>query len=252
MMETKFKNILAIIDRAAESSGIATTLFQDQANITYEDKQAFEEWSGKSFGYIKEIISIAYGKRQIAFNPFAGSNDSAAALLVFSRFDEESKPDIFYSLENTIYGQIIIASTHTGICYLVFFSGDEAKVPEILLKEFPGSAIIKERTAHQNAALAYLNGENSQTVHLHVKGTPANLQVWEALTNVPYGKLISYGTLAKATNHMAQDIGMAMGDNRIAMLIPCHRVIKATGELGQYHWGAKRKRAMIIKEAIVL
>jgi O-6-methylguanine DNA methyltransferase len=251
-METQFKNILAIIDRAAESTDTAATLFQDPANITYEDKQAFEEWSGKSFGCIKEIISTAYGKRQITFNPFAGAYSPATALPVFSKFDEESKPDISYGVENTLYGPIIIASTHTGICYRVFFRGDEAKVPEILAKEFPGSAIFKEKVAHHNAALAYLNGENHNMVQLHVKGTLAKMLVWEALTNVPCGKLISYGTLAKATGHMAQDIGAAMGDNRIAMLIPCHRVIKATGELGHYHWGAKRKRAMIIKEAIVL
>jgi O-6-methylguanine DNA methyltransferase len=252
MMETQFKNILAIIDRAAESTDAASTLFQDEENITYAEKRTFEEWSGKSFGSIKEIVSTAYGKRQIAFNPFASGNVSASATMIFSKFDEGSKPDIFYSLENTLYGQIMMASTHLGICYLVFFSGDEAKVPEILQKEFPGSTIAKEKNEHQRVALKYLSGETSRVIHLHVKGDPANLQVWQALTNVPYGKLISYGTLAKATGHMAQDIGVAMGDNRIAMLIPCHRVIKATGELGQYHWGAKRKRAMIIKEAIVL
>ena len=63
--------------------------------------------------------------------------------------------------------------------------------------------------------------------------------------------MISYGTLAKATGHMAQDIGIAMGDNRIAILIPCHRVIKSTGEMGHYHWGPKRKQAMIIHEAVI-
>ncbi|WP_146616229.1 methylated-DNA--[protein]-cysteine S-methyltransferase [Chitinophaga dinghuensis] len=100
--------------------------------------------------------------------------------------------------------------------------------------------------------MEYLNGSGSSKVHLHVKSSPANLKIWQMLTKVPYGKLISYGTLAKATGHTAQEIGIAMGDNRIAMLIPCHRVIKSTGELGQYHWGQKRKRAMIIKEAMIL
>jgi O-6-methylguanine DNA methyltransferase len=251
-METQFKDILAIIDRAVENTDTVNTLFQDRKSITLEDKYAFEEWSGKSFGCIKELISTAYGKRQIAFNPFTDAGSSPSASLIFSEFDEGAKHDISYSLENTLYGQIIIASTNIGICSLFFFSGVEAKAQEILQKEFPGSTIIKQRSAEQRAALEYLKGNDSQVVHLHVKGTPANLQIWEALTKVPYGKLISYGTLAKATNHMAQDIGIAMGDNRIAMLIPCHRVIKSTGELGQYHWGAKRKRAMIIKEAVVL
>lgn len=250
-METQFKNILAIIDRAAENAFITTTLFQHENSVTIEEKYAFEEWAGKSFGCIKELISTAYGKQQIAFNPFTDGNSSPSNL-TFSKFDDGIKYDIAYSLENTIYGQIIIASTPVGICYLVFFGGTETKAQEILQKEFPGSAISKQETAEQRAALAYIEGKNGGVVQLHVKGTPTNLQIWEALTKVPYGKLISYGTLAKATGNMAQDIGIAMGDNRIAMLIPCHRVIKATGELGQYHWGAKRKRAMIIKEAVVL
>lgn len=251
-METQFKDILAIIDRAAESTDTATTLFQDKNSITFEDKYAFEEWSGKSFGCIKELISTAYGKRQVTFNPFTDGSSSPSTPLIFSKFDKGIRYDISFSLESTIYGQIIIASTDIGICYLVFFNGAEAKAQEVLKKEFPGSAIIKQRSAEQRAAFEYLRGNDSIVVHLHVKGTSANLLIWEALTKVPYGKLISYGTLAKATNHMAQDIGIVMGDNRIAMLIPCHRVIKSTGEFGQYHWGAKRKRAIIIREAVVL
>jgi len=237
-METQFKNILAIIDRAAENALTTTTLFQHENSVTIEDKYVFEKWAGKSYGYIKELISTAYGKKQITFNPFTDGNNSPSNL-TFSKFDDGAKHDIFYSLENTIYGQVIIASTSVGICYLVFFGGTETKAEEILQKEFPGSAISRQDTAEQRAALAYIGGNGSKTVHLHVKGTPTNLQIWEALIKVPYGKLISYGTLAKATNNMAQDVGAAMGDNRIAMLIPCHRVIKSTGELGQYHWGRK-------------
>lgn len=251
-METQFKNILAIIDRAAENAFTTATLFEHKNSITIEDKYAFEQWAGKSYGCISELISVAYGKRQIAFNPFADGERSLSNSLIFSRFDEGIRYDISYSLESTIYGQIMIASTDVGICYLVFFNGSEARAQEVLQKEFPDSAITKQQSAEQRAALAYLGGDYSKMVHLHLKGTTANLQIWEALTKVPYGKLISYGTLAKATGNMAQDIGIAMGDNRVAMLIPCHRVIKSTGELGQYHWGAKRKRAIIIKEAVVL
>lgn len=249
-MNTQFDEILAIIDRVAENDGKAATLFRDPHPVSFEDQHRFEEWSGKTIECIRQVVSVAYGKRQISWNPFADVGGSLSTVQGFSKLDMRSMPAISYSLEDTIYGQILIASTDVGICYLVFFNGAATKAQEVLQKEFPGSAIIREINAHQRDALAYLTGDPNREVHLHVKGTPDNLRVWEALTKVPYGKLIPYGTLAKATNHMAQDIGIAMGDNRIAILIPCHRVIKSTGELGQYHWGAKRKRAMIIKEAM--
>lgn len=251
-MEKSFKNILEIIDRAAENNEVGISLFQDSISVPVEDKSAFEEWSGKSFECINELISASYGKRQVAFNPFNNGNSSVATSLIFKIFDQREKQNILYSLENTVYGQIIIASTNSGICYLVFFSGTEAKAQDILQKEFPDSTIIKQRSAVQEAALEYLGGNDNQVITLYVKGSPASLHIWEALIKVPSGKLISYGTLAKATNHMAQEVGTVMGDNRIAILIPCHRVIKSTGEFGQYHWGAKRKRAMIIREAEVL
>jgi O-6-methylguanine DNA methyltransferase len=251
-MKPQFKNILEIIDMVAGNHSATDTLFQAADNVKAEDKIDLEAWSGKSISQIKEIISPSYGKRQIVFNPFMDVHSSMHSPLLFSKFDVNTNPAISYSFENTDFGKIVIASTSEGICYLVFYSGEESKMNEILQKEFPGSVTSERRDEQQEAALNYLNGNATKAIHLHVKGTDDQLQIWEALTRVPSGKLISYGTLAKATNHMAQDIGVAMGDNRIAMLIPCHRVIKATGDLGQYHWGAKRKQAMIIKEASLL
>lgn len=92
--------------------------------------------------------------------------------------------------------------------------------------------------------------ESLKAIHnLHVKGSEEQVKIWRALTRVPAGKLVSYGTLARETHNHPHEVGVAMGDNRVAMLIPCHRVIKSTGEFGQYHWGTKRKLAMIIREA---
>lgn len=250
-MNTSFKTILAIIDRVVVSATITNTLFRESDDISDEDRQALETWAGKPLEQVRAILTPIYGKRHIASDPFADKSNTLTAALVFWRYEDQLTPDIFYSVENSDYGQIIIASTTKGVCYLVFFSGDEAKVPGILQKEFPGSAIVKEKNGHIRSALDYLLGQPTGQVHLHIKGAADHLPIWQALTRVPAGKLVSYGTLAKATHRMAQDIGVAMGDNRLAILIPCHRVIKSTGELGQYHWGAKRKQAMIIKEAVV-
>jgi O-6-methylguanine DNA methyltransferase len=250
-MNTSFKTILAIIDRVTASVTSTNTLFQGAEGISAEDQQTLETWAGKSLDKIKTILAPIYGKRQIEFNPFPEKSDNPDSPPAFWKYDTNVVPDVFYSLENTPYGQVIIAATTIGVCHLVFFSGESTRVPSILQAEFPGSNLIKGKNIHLETALNYLHGQPTGQVQLHVKGAGDHLLIWQALVKVPAGKLISYGTLAKATQRMAQDIGAAMGDNRIALLIPCHRVIKSTGELGQYHWGAKRKQAIILKEAVL-
>ncbi|SFO46780.1 O-6-methylguanine DNA methyltransferase [Chitinophaga sp. YR627] len=250
-METQFKKILTAINKVAAIKS-ENDLFEQSPLFQKEERQLLEQWSGKTISQIKKVLSPTYGKSQASFNPFTGNNGPTWMPVIFSRFDENSRPTIFYSCENTDFGRVIIASTDEGICYLTFFSGDESKAEKILQEEFPASQILNEKNTNIETALNYLDGDNTNPVPLHVKGTPAQLKIWEALCTIPAGGFISYGTLAKATNNIAREVGIAMGDNRIAMLIPCHRVIKSTGELGQYHWGAIRKRAMIIKEAVII
>jgi AraC family transcriptional regulator of adaptative response/methylated-DNA-[protein]-cysteine methyltransferase len=85
----------------------------------------------------------------------------------------------------------------------------------------------------------------------HVRGTQFQLRVWRALLRVPPGALISYGRLAELSDaaRAARAVGTAVGDNPLACLIPCHRVIRGTGIVGQYRWGTNRKRMLIGWEA---
>ena len=87
---------------------------------------------------------------------------------------------------------------------------------------------------------------------LHLKGTPFQLQVWETLLNIPSGALSTYGSIAKhLKNPLASwAVGTAVGSNPIAVLIPCHRVLRASGGIGQYRWGTVRKMALIGLEAL--
>jgi O-6-methylguanine DNA methyltransferase len=248
-MKTEFKNVIKVIDKLVLQSSKAGSLFDDRSLISALEEQLLTEWSGKSMDEANLILSPAYGKRQVPYNPFA-AGEKTSTNMRFIPLTAAEQPEIRYTVRETKYGNMILASTLKGICYLVFFSGSEDKIPAILIKAFPGSVIAAGTDEHQAKAMSYLNGHPEQVITLHAKGTPEQLRIWEALTQVPAGKLVSYGTLAKATGQMAQDTGVMMGDNRIAILIPCHRVIKATGEAGQYHWGAKRKQAMILQEAV--
>ncbi len=83
-----------------------------------------------------------------------------------------------------------------------------------------------------------------------MRGSRFQVQVWRALLRIPEGQLSSYGELAEAIGRprAARAVGTAVGGNPLAYLIPCHRVIRATGVIGDYRWGSERKRAMIAKE----
>ena len=101
---------------------------------------------------------------------------------------------------------------------------------------------------HQDA-LAIISNDvvHPHEVKLHIKGSSFQLKVWEALLQIPTGQLTSYGQVANFIQHPKafRAVGTAVGENPVAYIIPCHRVIQSSGAFGQYHWGSNRKAAMI-------
>jgi AraC family transcriptional regulator of adaptative response/methylated-DNA-[protein]-cysteine methyltransferase len=159
---------------------------------------------------------------------------------------------INYSFAETPFGHIIVASTAKGVCYMAFADDRDIAFGE-LLKAFPNAEYTQVVDAIQQEALFIFKKDWSllSNIKLHLKGTSFQLKVWEALLNIPVGGLSTYAAVANAIEQptASRAVGSAVGDNPVAFLIPCHRVIKSTGEFGQYHWGAARKSAMIGWEA---
>ncbi|MFD0751201.1 bifunctional helix-turn-helix domain-containing protein/methylated-DNA--[protein]-cysteine S-methyltransferase [Mucilaginibacter calamicampi] len=161
--------------------------------------------------------------------------------------------NINYSFAESPFGTVLVASTAKGICYMAF--ADEAQEDAFahLQKAFPNARynLFLDRI-QQNALFIFTQDWSKlDEVKLHLKGTPFQLKVWETLLTVPIGGLVTYGSLAgKLQNpNASRAVGSAVGDNPVAFLIPCHRVIRSTGEIGQYHWGSGRKNAIIGWEA---
>ena len=155
---------------------------------------------------------------------------------------------INYSFAETPFGNIIVASTSKGICHLAF-ADDEKEALQQLQTQFPKAQFRQVvDTIQQNALFIFTQDwKNLSNIKLHLKGTPFQIKVWEALLKIPMGDLSTYSLIA---NHIdnpkaSRAVGTAIGDNPVAFLIPCHRVIKSTGDFGQYHWGSIRKTAMI-------
>ena len=159
---------------------------------------------------------------------------------------------INYSFAESPFGNIIVASTLKGICYMAF-ADDRDQAFEALRQQFPNARYTQVTDTLQQNALFIFQKDWSQlsTIKLHLKGTDFQLKVWEALLKIPMGDLSTYSSIAKKIEspQASRAVGSAVGDNPVAFLIPCHRVIKSTGEFGQYHWGSTRKTAMIGWEA---
>lgn len=159
---------------------------------------------------------------------------------------------INYSFAETPFGNIIVAATPRGICYMAF-ADDREKAFGELKALFPNAAYAQTVDGLQQEALFIFRKDWSQLsgIKLHLKGTPFQLKVWDALLNIPLGGLATYSSVAHSIGRPAASraVGSAVGDNPVAFLIPCHRVIRSTGESGQYHWGQARKSAIIGWEA---
>ena len=170
---------------------------------------------------------------------------------------------IRYGFADSLFGRLLVASTDRGICHMAFEDdAGETTVdgagPGRLRCLFPAAQIVPHQDApHQDAphqdALNALAGDWSgpEPIRLHLRGTPFQIKVWEALLQIPVGALAGYGDVAAAIGRpkAARAVASAIAANPVAVLIPCHRVIRQSGQIGGYAWGTTRKKALIGREA---
>jgi len=159
---------------------------------------------------------------------------------------------INYSFAQTTFGNIIVASTAKGICYMAF-SEDENIGFLTLQSHFPNANSQQIADLIQQNALHVFqyDMQNIDRIKLHLKGTDFQLKVWQTLLKIPKGQVSTYGKIARKIDkpNASRAVGTAIGSNPVAFLIPCHRVIQASGNLGGYMWGNTRKTAIIGWEA---
>jgi len=159
---------------------------------------------------------------------------------------------INYSYSLSPFGKLIIASTNIGLCHIAF-ENDEDKALKKLQTKYPNANYLQFMDKFQINALNFFDSDWSKLdqIKLHLKGTEFQLKVWETLLSLPLGNLTTYGSIAHKINKpkASRAVGTAIGSNPIAFLIPCHRVIQQTGNLGGYMWGETRKSAIIAWEA---
>lgn len=160
---------------------------------------------------------------------------------------------IRYGLHASPFGKCLVAVTERGICHLGFAQTSEGAAIDNLVDDWKNARMIEDHksTAPLIEPIFDLN-YRGKPLNLHLRGTNFQLKVWEALLKVPAGAVTTYEGLAERIGQPAASraVGTAVGHNPIAVLIPCHRVIRKVGEFGNYRYGALRKKALLAREYV--
>jgi AraC family transcriptional regulator of adaptative response/methylated-DNA-[protein]-cysteine methyltransferase len=160
---------------------------------------------------------------------------------------------IEYTIVDSPLGRLLVAATDRGVCAVAMGSSD-AELSRSLTREYPAAAIARDGgglAKWTRAIVAHLEGRRPRLdLPLDVQATAFQWQVWQALAAIPYGQTRTYGEIAAAIGRprAVRAVARACATNPVALAIPCHRVVAATGRTSGYRWGAARKKALLMRE----
>lgn len=236
-----------------------------------ELQRRFSQWAGISPKRFLQFLTKEHAKRALREAPSVLDATYTAGLSSPGRLHdllvacEAMSPgehralgegvEIRYGWAPTPFGEALVALTLRGVCKLAFVgpTGRDALRGE-LTAEWPRARTHREDgAAVEIARRIFCAARRPEPLHVWVKGSNFQIKVWEALLRISPGELVSYGSLARAIGspNAARAVGSAVGANPVAVLIPCHRVIRASGDLGDYRWGLERKSGLIARESAV-
>ena len=237
----------------------------------YHFQRLFTQWAGISPKRFLQYLTVEYTKSKITqtknlldLTLDVGLSSPGRLHDLFVNLEAMSPGEfkaggaglrIRYGIHATPFGQALIAATDRDVCSLHFLDAiDEQTAEQILRLEWAKAEIIRDQQATQPLHSLIFNPtvfRNQQPLTLLVKGTNFQIQVWRALLSVPFGGITTYQTVANLIDRptASRAVGNAIGSNPIGYLIPCHRVIRESGELGGYRWGVERKTAILGWEA---
>ncbi len=167
---------------------------------------------------------------------------------------EHSKEDILYGMHDTPIGRVIIALSAKGLCWFGFMvEGYKGNGLERLKRFYPGAKLVhddEETVDYLQMVLKAWDNDDLHGITLDLRGTCFQLAVWHALLEIPKGNVLTYGDIACSIGQSsaARAVGTAVGKNPVSLVVPCHRIVKASGDLGNYGWGVDIKRNLLSAE----
>lgn len=234
-------------------------------------QRLFKEWAGVSPKKFIQFLTLEYAKKvlsesQSVFEASYQSGLSGPSRLhdLFVNIEAVTPGEfrghgeglkVYYGFHLSPFGPYMLAATERGICALHFVGQNEKDKYLGLLKNQWPKAVFAENPRYTNTYHKQLfisdSDRGERKITLLLKGTNFQLKVWKALLQIPPGSLMSYDMIAKniGSPTASRAVGTAVGANSVGFIIPCHRVINKIGAIGQYRWGAPRKKAIIGWEA---
>ena len=231
-------------------------------------QRMFTQWAGVSPKKFQQFLSLNFSKElmktagvplsEVAYEAgYSGSSrlhDLFVTIEAMTPGNYKSGGEdlkIQYSFHDTPFGKIIVASTDIGVCKMEFID-DEEQGLQLLVREWPLAFFERKNERNEKAVrqVFRLSSPATESLSLNLKGTPFQLKVWEALLRIPEGKMATYQEISNYIGYpgASRAVGTAIGSNPVAVLIPCHRVIRRDGGIGGYHWGNDRKLSLIAWE----
>ena len=262
-------SVIARALREIDAGGPSLTLDDLAARIGLSPahfQRTFTQWVGVSPKAYQQYLALDHARRLLAerFTTLdaalaTGLSGSGRLHDLFVKWEAMSPGDyakggagltIRWGWFDTPFGRTVVMGTDRGICGMGFAAemGEDAALQD-LIRRWP-AATYNENPQALAPWVAAAFGSGTETP-LHLIGAPFQIKVWEALLHVPTGHVTSYSELAAAVGHpkAVRAVGTAVGRNPVSFLIPCHRALRKSGELGGYHWGLPVKRAILAWES---
>lgn len=216
-------------------------------------EKLFREKLKKGEDVLSATLDSGYGSTSRVYEQIDGSLGMTPA-----KYRAGGKGEIIrYAVRQTGIGLLMMAATERGVCFVQFADKTEDLV-KLLKAEFPNAQIVACCKMNENALNDWMNAlsehlDNSgplPELSLDLRGTAFQIKVWRFLLSVKSGDAVSYSEVAKGIGSpkAVRAAANACGSNRIAVLVPCHRVLRGDGSLGGYRWGKERKRVLLDKE----
>ena len=229
-------------------------------------QRIFTEWAGISPKRFLQFLTVDFLKERLEASKnlveaaeSAGLSSQSRVYDLFTTLEAMTPQEykmkgsgirIEYGFHETLFGMSLIGVTERGICWLSFLQSDEdPKIELEKMKSHWHNSIFHE---DKNLTAEFIRqifhpAQAAKKLHVFVKGTNFQVKVWDALLRIPQGNVVTYQNIAEQIEspRAMQAVGSAVGSNHIAFLIPCHRVIRKDGILGEYRWSSTRKKSII-------
>ncbi len=268
--EVLVQDIRAYIEQNAVETRLTLEVLSEHFHLSpFHLQRVFKQITGVSPREYAQSVRTAYLKRELRQQPnvtdaiyAAGyqsnsrayaAGDAAVGMTLSDYRKGGAQKTILYSVQPCPLGLLLVAATERGLCSVKLGDNAEAMIEE-LKSEFYAADVMGDEEAlviYSEAIQNYLVGDPMQIqVPLDIQGTVFQHKVWDALRRIPYGERRTYSQIAADIQQSGavRAVGSACGANPVALVIPCHRVVRTGGDLGGYHWGLERKKVLLAQE----